>query len=199
MSMLLDEAEGPEPGEWDVPDGYELVDGRLVEMPMGAESGRVAGKLYHKLEAYCEANPVGTPLPADIGFRCFPHRPRLLRKPDASFIRRDRLPGNRVPAGDLTLAPDLAVESISPNDLAEAVMEKVGDYLAAGVQLVWVIYPVRRRAVAFGPNGFAQWIDESGELDGRDVVPGFRCKLGDILQPPDPAGPPETGAAGSDG
>jgi len=194
MSMLLDEAEHPDAAEWDVPDGFELVDGRLVEMPMGAESGRVAGKLYYKLEAYCEANPVGTPLPGDIGFRCFPHRPRLLRKPDGSFIRRERLPGNRVPAGDLRIAPDLAVESISPNDLAEDVMEKVDDYLAAGVQLVWLIYPLSRRAVVFGPNGFGQWISEAGELDGRDVVPGFRCKLVDILQSPDPAGPPAPGA-----
>jgi Uma2 family endonuclease len=198
MSALLDEAERPEAGEWDVPDGYELVDGRLVEMPMGAESSRVAGKLYYKLEAYCEANPVGTPLPGDIGFRCFPHRPRLLRKPDGSFIRRDRLPDNRVSAGDLTIAPDLAIESVSPNDLAEAVMEKVNDYLTAGVQLVWVLYPVSRRAVVFAPTGVAQWINESGELDGRDVVPGFRCRLADVLQSPEPSGPSETGAAGSD-
>jgi Uma2 family endonuclease len=196
MSMLLDEAERPDAEEWDVPEGFELVDGRLVEMPMGAESGRVAGKLYHRLEAHCEANPVGIPLPADIGFRCFPNRPRLLRKPDGSFFRPGRLPGDRVPAGDITIAPDLAVGAVSPNDLAEAVMEKVDDYLTAGVQVVWVIYPVRRRAVAFGPNGFSQWVDESGELDGRDVIPGFRCKLGDILQPPDPAGGPLSDGTG---
>jgi len=78
------------------------------------------------------------------------------------------------------------------------VIEKTEDYLAAGVNLVWIIYPARRRAVSFAPNGFSQWIDEAGELDGRDVVPGFRCRLGDILQTPDPAGSSESGATGSD-
>lgn len=197
MSMLLDEAERPATGEWDVPDGYELVDGQLVEKPMGAESGRAAGKLYYKLEAHCETHPVGIALPAEIGFRCFPQRPRLLRKPDGSFFRTGRLPGDRVPAGDILIAPDLVIESISPNELADTVIERVEDYLAAGVGLIWVVYPARRRAVVYGPNGFSQWLDESGELDGRDVVPGFRCRLGDILQPPDTTGPSETGAPDS--
>lgn len=192
MSALLVEAERTDVTEWNVPDGFELIDGQLVEMPMGAESGRVAGKLYYKLEAYCEANPVGVPLPSDIGFRCFPNRPRLLRKPDGSFFRSGRLPDDEVPPGDLMIAPDLVIESISPNELADTVIEKVGDYLAAGVSLVWVIYPARRRAVTFAPGGVSQWIDEAGDLDGRDIVPGFRCRLGAILQAPRPHGP--TGA-----
>ena len=165
---------------------------------MGAESGLVAGELYRRLAAYCDANGSGKALPAEIGFRCFPHRPRLLRKPDGSYFRSGRLPGNRVPAGDILIAPDLVIESISPNELADTVIEKTEDYLAAGVNLVWIIYPARRRAVSFAPNGFSQWIDEAGELDGRDVVPGFRCRLGDILQTPDPAGSSESGATGSD-
>jgi Uma2 family endonuclease len=199
MSMLLDEADRPEASEWDVPEGYELVDGQLVEKPMGAESGLVAGELYRRLAAHCDANGSGKALPAEIGFRCFPHRPRLLRKPDGSFFRSGRLPGNRVPPGDITIAPDLVIESISPNELADAVIEKVEDYLAADVKLIWIIYPARRRAVSFAPNGFSQWIDESGELDGRDVVPGFRCRLSEILQPPAPEGPSGPGASSSDG
>jgi Uma2 family endonuclease len=186
MSMLLDEAEQPDAEDWNVPEGFELVDGRLVEMPMGAESGLVAGKLYLKLAAHCEAYPVGLALPGDIGFRCFPHRRRLLRKPDGSFIRRDRLVNNRVPSGDISIAPDLAVEAVSPNDIAESVQEKVLDYLRAGVRLGWVIYPLSRTAVAYSPGGAGRWIDETGELDGGDVVTGFRCQLRDILQPPEP-------------
>ncbi len=186
MSTLLEEVEHSDAGEWNVPDGYELVDGQLVEMPMGAESGLVAGKLYLKLAVHCEAHPVGLALPGDIGFRCFPHRPRLLRKPDGSFIKRDRLVNNRVPPGDIAITPDLAFEAVSPNDVAESVQEKVLDYLRAGVRLVWVIYPLGRTAVAYSPGGAARWIDETGELDGGDVVTGFRCPLRDILQAPEP-------------
>jgi Uma2 family endonuclease len=186
MSMVIERADHAAKEEWLVPDGYELVDGQLVEMPMGAESGRVAGELYRRMAAHCDATGIGIALPGDIGFRCFPHRPRLLRKPDGSFLRAERLVNGRVPTGDIAFPPDLTVEAVSPNELAEALEEKVSDYLTAGTRLVWVIYPILRKAVAYAPGGGATWIDETGELDGRDVIPGFRCKLRDILQPPDP-------------
>ena len=43
-----------------------------------------------------------------------------------------------------TLSPDLAVEVISPNDLATEIDQKVAEYLGAGVPLVWVVHPEAR-------------------------------------------------------
>lgn len=196
MSAVLTRPGQPDTDEWDVPDGYELIDGLLVETPVGAESGLVAGELYHRLRTYLDTNPIGKAIPGDIGFRCFPHRPRLLRKPDASYFAGGRLPGNLVPKGDIRIFPDLAVEVISPNDLAEAVQEKIEDYLAAGVRLIWIIYPTQRTATAYSP-GPCTYVPRGGELDGDDVIPGFRCKLEDILQPPGPTTPDETPGEGS--
>ena len=186
MSIVAERVDRAVGEEWFVPDGYELVDGELVEMPMGAESGRVAGELYRRLAAHCDSSGAGVALPSDIGYRCFPHRPRLLRKPDASFLRAESLSNGRVPKGDIRFAPDLVAEAISPNDLAESVQEKIADYLKAGVRLVWIIYPGSRMAVVHAPNGAARWIDENGVLDGENVIAGFRCRLGDILQAPEP-------------
>jgi Uma2 family endonuclease len=194
MSAVLTQAGQADVDEWDVPDGFELVDGRLVEMPMGAESGIVAGELHYRLRSYLETKPIGKAIPGDIGFRCFPHRPRLLRKPDAAYIAAGRLPGEVVPKGDFRIAPDLVVEVISPNDLAEAVQEKVEDYLAAGVRLIWVIYPTQRTATVYSPTACA-YVPRGGELSGGDVIPGFQCRLEDILQPPNPAGPDDASAA----
>jgi Uma2 family endonuclease len=178
--------------EWDVPDGYELVDGRLVEMPMGTESAWVGTELSRRLGDHCVPQGLGWVFGSDAGYRCFPDRPRLLRKPDVSFVRRGKFPGDRPPRGDSRTAPDLAVEVVSPNDLAEVVQEKVADYLAAGVRLVWVVYPTTRVAVVYRPGGAATWVAEGGELDGQDVVPGFRCRLVDVLLP---AAPPTDGEA----
>ena len=78
---------------------------------------------------------------------CFPDAPAKVRKPDASFIRRGRLPGEALPDGFCPIPPDVAAEVVSPNDLAYEVDEKVGEWLRAGVRLVWVINP-RARIVA---------------------------------------------------
>jgi Uma2 family endonuclease len=193
MSAVLTQTGQADVDEWDVPDGFELVDGRLVEVPMGAESSFVAGELHYRLRSYLGTQPIGKALPGDIGFRCFPHRPRLLRKPDASFIAAGRLPGNLLPKGDIRIAPDLAVEVVSPNDLAEAVQEKIDDYLAAGVRLIWIIYPTQRTATVYSATACA-YIPRGGELSGGDVIPGFQCRLEDILQPPTPSGPDDASA-----
>jgi Uma2 family endonuclease len=50
-------------------------------------------------------------------------------------------PSEQLPEGHTRIAPDLAAEVMSPNDLAYEVDRKVKEYLAAGVRLVWVINP----------------------------------------------------------
>jgi Uma2 family endonuclease len=186
MSVLLNDTGAPGADEWNVPDGFELVDGHLVEIPMGTESAYIGGELYRRLSNHCVTGNLGWVLPGDAGYRCFPHRPRLLRKPDVSFVAAGRFPGNRPPRGDSRVAPDLVVEVVSPNDLAEDLQEKVADYLKAGVPLVWVIYPTARTGVAYRPGGAAAWVTEQGDLDGGAVVSGFRCRLADILLPAEP-------------
>jgi Uma2 family endonuclease len=77
--------------------------------------------------------------------------------------------------------PDLAIEVLSPSDSPRQVLDKVGEYLAAGVRLVWVIDPAERRATVYRALSEVRTVAESEHLDGEDVVPGFRCILGDLL------------------
>jgi Uma2 family endonuclease len=184
-----------------LPDGknYELVDGRLVERNMGAESSHVGGKLYSRLDRFCEDHDQGIVWPADNGFQCFPHAPSLVRKPDVSFVKKGRLPGDVSPKGWIRIPPDLAVEVISPNDTAEQLEEKLDDYDKAGVPLVWVIYPEARKARVFRIDGPPAVLAEDDELSGEDIIPGFRCPLSEILPRRAPAGEPDVPPAGPDG
>ncbi len=80
------------------------------------------------------------------------------------------------------MIPDLAVEVLSPSDSAREARDKVAEYLGAGVRLVWVIDPFEERATAYR---FPTRVDECGSedaLDGEDVLPGFRCRLGDLFE-----------------
>lgn len=184
--MVLDAPTRPTVEEWNVPDGYELVDGELVEKHMGAASGRVTVRIGGLLDQYSTANQLGSVL-SEVGYRCFPKRNRMLRKPDLSFVRRGRFKDDIEPDGDLTIAPDLVVEVVSPNDLGESLQERVADFLSAGTRLIWMIYPSARVALVYRLDGSMAYVTETKELVGEDVVPGFKCVLRDVLTNPKPA------------
>lgn len=166
-----------------MPDGdrYELVDGHLVEPNVSAISNAVEAKLCGKLEQFNEAGSHGWVFTSGDMYRCFPHRPNLIRKPDVSFLRSDRAGIDLFRRRIVTIGPDLAVEVVSPNDEAEELEIKIDDYLKAGVRLAWVIYPVARKARVFRRDGSIVGLSEVDELDGEDVSPGFRVSLGALI------------------
>ena len=157
----------------------ELVRGRLVvREPAGDRHGRVAMNLTLRLGAYVAGAGLGQLFAAETGFRLF-GAPDTVRAPDLAFIQRERLP--EVTAGFLQVAPDLAVEVLSPGDRAGEVLRKVGDWLEAGARLVWVIDPERHLARVYRADGSESSLTEGESLDGEDVVPGFGCLVGSVL------------------
>jgi Uma2 family endonuclease len=176
-----------------MPDGdlYELVDGQLVELPMSSIASVVAGNLITELNIFQRPLNLGWVFGIDCGFQCFPHDPNRVRKPDVAFVRKERIPGGILSKGDVKVAPNLAAEVVSTHDLFSEVMEKVEDYLAAQVPLVWVIHPETRSAQVFRLHGSPSYLHEEDELDGEGAVPGFHMRLGDILPRPEAMPPLE--------
>lgn len=159
---------------------YELINGQLVERNMGAEANRVAAILVCLLNSYATAHKLGLVF-TPSGYQIFADDPNRVRYPDVSFIRSGRLPGDRPPKGHIRIPPDLAIEVVSPNDLAEDVEARVEDFLQAGVALVWVIYPSTRRVLVFRRAGPCSRLTEADALEGDQVLPGFACKVGDLF------------------
>ena len=152
---------------------------------MSTWASYVAGEMLARLRDFCRANQLGWVLSEGTTYRCFPDAPDKVRKADVSFIRRDRLSLEQaISEGHLPIAPDLVVEVLSPNDLASDVHEKVQEYLRAGVQLVWVVDPQARLVEVHRVQGPGTILRENDDLDGEDVLPGFRCRVGDLFQPP---------------
>lgn len=159
----------------------ELVKGELLEMPpAGGRHGRVAIRIGHRLNAFVEANGLGEVFAAETGF-WISHNPDTVRAPDASFVAKGRLPAGELPTGYLDLAPDLAVEVVSPGDTAGEVQAKVEDWLRAGVRLVWVAYPNTRSVAVYQGLNDVRVLTEQDELDGGEVLPGFRCQVRDLF------------------
>jgi len=172
-----------------LPDGdaYELVGGELVERKMGAKSSYIAGKFYARLDRFCVDQCPGWVFPEGTSFQCFPDDPKKVRRADVSFIRFGRLPREQPPEGHIRIAPDLAVEVVSPNDLAYDVDSKVEDYLQAGVRLVWVVNPPTRTVRVHRPDGPGATLRADDELTGDEVLPGFHCLIRDLFVLPQPA------------
>ena len=158
----------------------EFIDGRYVEKNTGAKSSLVSARVMIRVSAFVLANKLGELFDAANPCQCFPTDPTKVRKPDASFVSTARLPAT-MPDGNLKVAPDLAVEVISPTDEAQEVEQKVADYRSAGVKLVWLLYPKTKTVLVRRLDRTCAELDETGTLDGEDVVPGFTCPVADLF------------------
>jgi Uma2 family endonuclease len=108
-----------------------------------------------------------------------------VRRPDVSFINWEHLSPEQAEAeGHVSVVPDLAVEVLSPNDRVYEVDEKAAEWLAAGVRLLWMVHPRAREIQVRRPEGPIATLKESDELSGEEVIPGFRCRVGDLFQLP---------------
>ena len=160
----------------------ELVKGKLYEMaPAGGRHGRVAMRIGTLLDVYVASTGLGQVFAAETGF-ILQRNPDTVRAPDAAFVAKGRMPPGEAPDGYLALAPDLAVEVISPNDRPREVRGKVADWLNAGTRLVWVIYPSSRTATVHRPASSVEELGAEDLLDGTEVVPGFACRLGELFE-----------------
>ena len=170
-----------------MPDGdrYELIDGVLREAIVGEESSYIGGRIYRRLDEYLDDHDLGVAFPPDRQFQCFPHAPGRLRKPDASFIRRERRPRGPKRFGHTRVAPDLAVEVISPNESHLDTDQRLQDFLLAGTPVVWVINPVLRNLTVYRNDSKPVVYEENEFVTGEPVLPGFTVRVGDLFPPVD--------------
>ncbi len=160
----------------------ELVKGEMREMPpAGALHGKAAMGIGRILGNYVQENELGEVPAAETGF-IIARNPDTTRAPDTGFISKERIPSSGPPDGYWELAPDLAVEVVSPNDTATEVQEKVREWIEAGVRLVWVVYPKTREVVVHKSLKDISTLTEGESLRGDDVLPGFECPVKEIFE-----------------
>ena len=159
----------------------ELVRGYIRMMtPASAVHGLVSATVVRLLSTYVWRHRLGVCFADSTGYS-LPNLPNTVRAPDASFVRADRLPPAGVTGGFLQLAPDLAVEVLSPSESATALAEKLADYRVAGTPLVWLIDPASRTVAVISANDSTTLgVDET--LTGGEVVPGFACDVAELFE-----------------
>jgi Uma2 family endonuclease len=157
----------------------ELVRGHVVrEPPAGFEHGGIAASITTCLTTYARQHALGRVVTDEPGFVLFDDPPTV-RAPDVAFVARDRLPAD--PRGFPRLAPDLAVEIVSPSNTLVEIQEKVFDYLDAGTRLVWVVEPRGRTVTVYRSREEIGILMPSQEIDGGEVLPGFRVEVSELF------------------
>jgi len=164
------------------PDGlWELIDGELFEVtPAGGEASSVGAMIGYFLTSHVRANRLGQVYGADGGFVPFPDRETLCA-PAVAFVRTERVPPPPEHDRFLRLAPDLAVEVVSPYDRPGEVAAKAAMWLDAGVRLLWVVDPRARTVAVHVPNQAARVLGMGDDLDGGDVLPDFRVPVAELF------------------
>ena len=184
-------------GDVFVPEGYEYVRGDLIRKTMSVSSSWIAGETFWHLGAHVRV--AGLPFwvfPENTSYRCFPDGDRLRsRRADTSAVARDRLPGGLNHDAHIPVPPDFVVEVISPSDETYDTDEKLIDYEAAGVRLIWVVHPVHRTVRVIDRDAGTDVNLRVGQtLTGGAVLPGFTLPVADIFPP---AAPSTGGADGA--
>lgn len=156
---------------------YEIVDGQPEEKEMpGARHGGICTRLAIALGLYLQANRLGE-LYVETSFQIG----RNERIPDLAFVSATRMPPEGEPDTKWPMPPDLAVEVISPNDLYERVYAKTMEYLAAGVQQVWLVSPEHHTVTMYRSATHITAFSGDSDLVSDDLFPGFRCPLREIF------------------
>ena len=159
---------------------YELVDGEVVELaPPNDEHGDTALSVGTAFKIYSRRQGVGQARCGD-GLHAA-SRPGHGTRPRRVFRISPprRGPGQRLPHW---ARPDVAVEVVSPSDTAAEVAGKVAEYLAAGSQRVWVVYPSVRRVVIHRAD--CSVLSYSGDdlISDEELLPGFSLPLSEIFE-----------------
>lgn len=142
--------------------------------------GKIALRIGRLIGNFVESHRLGEVFAAETGF-LISQNPDTVRAPDVAYVTAENMPADLPERGYWPGPPDLAVEVLSPNDRMGEVDEKIGDWLAAGCRMVWVVDPQLATITVYHSRTDVHVATCRDEIDGGDVLPGFRCAVGELL------------------
>ncbi len=154
----------------------ELYNGKVVYKMANPVHGMIQTNIAGELKFYLRQNPIGYAM-TETNFRLWPDRSDQSRIPDVAFVKQERMPKDwfRFPL----IAPDLAVEIISPDEKSEDMLGKVDEYLDRGAQMVWLVFPKKREAWVFTASSTLRVRDV---LKAPELLPGFELPMNKVFE-----------------
>jgi Uma2 family endonuclease len=164
----------------DDPNLYELVEGRLVQMPPPKpKHGKIVFKVGFILGQHVLVQNLGTIYAAETGF-LIGQNPDTVLAPDVAFVAAGREQGADE-EGYFPFAPDLVVEVASPDQFRPEMRVKAQLWLAGGARLVWLIWPKTQQVDVWQPDKSVRTLKADAMIDGVDVLPNFTCRISEFF------------------
>jgi Uma2 family endonuclease len=155
---------------------FELVRGEVIEVSRPRRVHCcICANVTFRLESDTRKKRKGYVVCNDTGV-VLEHDPDTVRGPDIAYFE-DAERWEDLPEKWGVTVPRLIVEIISPNDGAQYINDKIGDYLRNGVEVIWVIDPDSKRINVYSKNEGVKTLTEKDTITGGKVLPGFRCKV----------------------
>lgn len=155
---------------------FEYIRGEIVPVVSNSKSSKLGLLIGSYITVHVETNDSGHTTGADGGYQVQGER----YIPDVGFISKSRMPILEN-ASYISIAPDLAVEVVSPTDSQRLLTVKIGNYLAAGT-MVWVVYPDEEAIDVYAPNQAVNRLEKDDTLDGGDILANFKLPLKKIFK-----------------
>jgi Uma2 family endonuclease len=160
----------------------ELVKGRVIQMsPASGKHGAISMTIGALLHIHVKSHKLGKTYAAETGVY-IQRNPDTVRAPDAMFISNERQAQINNPAKFIDVAPDLAVEVLSPNDTWTEVETKIDEYFSVGVRLIWAIDPDQEIVAVYHPSGERSRLTKADTLTGGNVLPDFSVPVTEIFE-----------------
>jgi Uma2 family endonuclease len=101
---------------------------------------------------------------------------------DLCFFLQERLPKvEKDERADVTIAPDLAIEILSPGQTIGELRQKFQAALRNGVRLGWLIAPRRKQILVFRGSDRPQVFKPGDILTGGEILPHFTISVEEIF------------------
>lgn len=160
----------------------ELVRGEIVPMsPGGIRHSQVTQNAARLVDSHCRPLKIGRVLTGEAGV-IVARRPDTVRGADVAFISYQRLPKGPPEYGFLKQPPELVIEVLSKDTSWEKMEEKVADYHAMGVDLVWVLDPHTVTLRAYPRGGLPLLLRDTDTVSADPHVPGFTVSVGAFFE-----------------
>lgn len=155
------------------------IDYEGIPMSPGADHGDIQGLIYLALKLWAKSQDAGY-VGVEAGY-VLDRQLGIVRFPDVSYLAEPSRQGGRYPEGNWRVPPTLAVEVISPSERADDIRAKILDYLNAGVQMVWTVWPRWREVEVHMPDGARHTYGEEDILEFPETLSGFSCSVSDFF------------------
>lgn len=157
----------------------ELIDGTLVEKPMGTRGGILASFIARCFWNFIDDENLGLVGGADSPFRMLR---RNIRYPDVSFVPWSAMPDGEAPDDAIwSVVPSLAVEVLSESNTHVEMVQKWAELSELGTLVMWLIDPATSTAEIWRPEHEPVLVSLGDRLDAFPALPGFMLPLADVF------------------